>query len=263
MTQTASTDLQQRYQLAIELGRQAGELALDLFTRREQLQVEKKGRQDFVSEADRAVETLIRQQIANSFPDDGMLGEEFGITEGKQGLWVIDPIDGTTNFLRGLEHWSVSIAYWADHQIQIGVVSSPCSESLYHAQKGQGAFCNQTKLHVLDDMLHEDILIGAGSFHKHLDELMPFLRQCKSNLRCFGSAALAIAQTAQGALDAYYQKRLRSWDALAGLLIAREAGRKTIGFDSTDSLQQKELVLVCAEKLLPPFQDWIQGQNIL
>ena len=261
MTQTSSQELEQRYQFAIELGEQAGKLALDLFRQRDQLQIEKKGRQDFVSNADRCVETWIREQIAKSFPDDAVLGEEFGMTPGKQGIWIIDPIDGTTNFLRGIEHWSVSIAYWSDHQIQIGIVCSPYSDRLYHAQAGSGAWCHETKLPLIDEMIYEDLVIGTGGYYKHLQHFSPFLEQSKSTLRCFGSAALAIAQTAEGLLDAYYQKKLKSWDALAGLLIAKEAGRKTIGFDTEESLQQKELVLVCAEKFLPLFQQWIQEET--
>src|SRR5690242_13165782 len=143
--------------------RQAGELAAGYFSRRADLVRETKGPQDFVSIADRAVEEMIRTRLAAAFPTDGFLGGESGGTPGEH-CWVVDPIDGTNNFLRGLPLWGVSIAYTIAGEPVIGLIYLPCVGKLYSALRGRGATCNDAPIHAggIDDLAQATILVGLS-----------------------------------------------------------------------------------------------------
>ena len=143
-------DLDLRLLTARAVAREAGKLAYDYFTRRAQLEVEHKGMQDLVSVADRAVEELIRARLHGAFPDDDLLGEEGGGAEPSSGggLWVIDPIDGTANFLRGMPYWSVALAYVRDERVEIGVTYDPVHDELFSARRGRGAQRNHEPMQV-------------------------------------------------------------------------------------------------------------------
>ena len=138
-----NSGMSERYEAARRIARTAGELALDYFRNRDRLAVEVKGVSDYVSHADRDVENTIRRELANAFPGDTFLGEETAAAF--QGAidhcWVVDPIDGTHNFLRGTPYWNVSIGFVANGVTEIGVVYDPPSDALYHARRGAGAFC--------------------------------------------------------------------------------------------------------------------------
>src|ERR1700730_10666092 len=136
-----------RLAVATPLIREAGDLAAGFFARRETLTRETKGPQDFVSVADREVEALIRTRLAEAFPNDGFLGEESGGAAGEC-CWVVDPIDGTNNFLRGLPLWGVSVAYAIASEPVIGLIYLPCVDRLYSAVRGQGAWCNGIPIRV-------------------------------------------------------------------------------------------------------------------
>jgi len=222
--------IEARLTVATSLIREAGELAAGYFARRASLTRETKGPQDFVSVADREVERLIRTCLAAAFPEDGFLGEESGGGAGER-CWVVDPIDGTNNFLRGLPLWGVSIAYAIGGEPVIGLISLPCVGRLYSAVRGGGAWCDGVPIHVsrADDLAQAAIAVGI-SRRMSPDLSLPMIETALRNgsaLRCMGSCVVGLAMVAEGTADGYYEAHIQAWDCLAGILIVREAGGRT------------------------------------
>ncbi|MER7197164.1 inositol monophosphatase [Streptomyces sp. CB01635] len=190
---------------------------------------------DVVTEMDIASEKLITGFLAERRPDDGVLGEEGASTEGSSGItWVIDPIDGTVNYLYGRPEWSVSIAALQGDETLVGVVAAPLRGETYRAVLGQGAYVNDRPAHARVAPPFEQALVGTGfgylaARRAHqadvVRELVPHVR----DIRRGGSAAIDLCDVAVGRLDAYYERGLNPWDLAAGDLIAREAGALTGG----------------------------------
>lgn len=218
------TRLQEAKAAAIE----AGKLALDRFGSLDTLTVEKKGLQDYVSAADREVEQLLKQRLLGRFPEDAFLGEEFGGAEERDGVWVVDPIDGTGNFVRGIPLFGISIAYWLRGRAEIGVVLDPCHDALYAARRGGGATKNDRPIRVRDVEDMSDAVVTLGfSTKRKADDLVDAMRNFLSRgaeFRRFGAAVLGLAWVAEGKVDAFWHTSLNSWDALAGALLVEEAG---------------------------------------
>jgi myo-inositol-1(or 4)-monophosphatase len=191
------------------------------------LKVEQKGPQDPVSEADRAAETLIREWLGRAFPGDGFLGEEGGGTTAER-LWVIDPIDGTANFVRGMPSFCVSLAYVEDGASMIGIIYAPVTDELFAARRGSGATCNGAPIRASGCTVPSEAIIGLSYTHKQpragflavLDRMLA----AGSEFRRIGSTTLGLAYVAAGRLDAFWAPRTQSWDVLAGLLLVQEAG---------------------------------------
>jgi myo-inositol-1(or 4)-monophosphatase len=222
--------IEARFTVATNVIREAGELAAGYFAGRTALTRETKGPQDFVSIADREVESLIRTRLAEAFPTDGFLGEESGGGAGER-CWVVDPIDGTNNFLRGLPLWGVSIAYAIAGEPVIGLIYLPCVGRLYSAVRGRGATCNDVPIHasLVGDLEQATILVGLSrriSPELSLPMIETVLRS-GSAMRCMGTCVVALAMVAEGTAEAYYEAHVQPWDCLAGLLIVREAGGRT------------------------------------
>jgi len=210
----------------------AGRTLVHDFGEVEQLQVSRKGPADFVSTADRAAERVLREELGRARPDFAFLMEESGAiagtAEGRR--WIVDPLDGTTNFLHGIPHFAVSIGLEQDGEIVAGVVYNPVTDELYWAEKGQGAFLNDRRLRVSGRRRLEDALIATGMpflghgdapvFQAELQALMPRI----AGIRRFGSAALDLAFVAAGRYDAFWERGLSPWDVAAGIVIVREAG---------------------------------------
>lgn len=247
--------------LAKSIAVEAGELAAR--RRREGVQVAdtKSTVVDVVTEADREVERLIRGRLADARPDDGILGEEGGGQAGSSGLtWVVDPIDGTTNYLYGIPHYAVSIAVvegepdpqtWAD---AVGVVHNPANGELYSAAVGQGAFLGETQLHINPAPPFAQALIGTGFAYASemrgvqgeiVTRLLPTVR----DIRRQGTASLDLSYVAAGRLDAYYERTLSPWDHAAGALIAREAGAVVKGLG--DRRPGRDFILAAHPDLAP------------
>ncbi|MDT0201379.1 inositol monophosphatase family protein [Nocardioides sp. AE5] len=188
---------------------------------------------DVVTEVDRASEALIRDLVLGARPDDGFLGEEDGGVAGISGVrWIVDPIDGTVNFLYGLPAYAVSIAAEVDGQVVAGVVRNVASGIEYHAALGQGAWRDDVRLRVrpAPELAQSLVLTGfnyAADVRRiqaaGLAELLPRVR----DIRRFGSCALDLCTLAEGGADAYYEEGIATWDHAAGALIAREAGART------------------------------------
>jgi len=223
-----------RYEAAQDVARRAGALALAHFRNRDRLVVELKGPQDFVSRADREVEASIRDALTAAFPDDRFLGEETAADfEGAiDRCWVVDPIDGTHNFLRGVPYWNVAIAYVVAGRAQIGVVFDPAADELHHAQRGGGAWCDaaagRTRMRCADTAALRGAFFALGHHDRAPDrrylEIRARMMERGVAMRNFGSAALQLAHVARGRLDAFVELQLSIWDAIGGLLLVEEAG---------------------------------------
>lgn len=222
-------DISARLAAATRIAKQAGEKALGYFLARDQLEISHKSAQDRVSEADRNVETLIRDAILAEFPEDALLGEEHGGTGGRTPfLWVIDPIDGTTPFLAGLADWCVSIAVAVDGEPIIGVIEAPRHRETWVAARGRGATVNGVPLKVNPDAdLTTGMFAIGGSLRSGAVEtgtLVTRLMQSKCIVFHNGSGALMTAYVAGGRVVGYYDAHIKPWDCFAGLVLVAEAG---------------------------------------
>jgi len=215
--------------------RKAARRLLRDFGEVEQLQVSRKGPADFVSSADTKAEETLVFELQAVRPDYSFLLEEGGEIKGKDlsNRWIIDPLDGTTNFLHGIPHFAISIALERDNEIFAGVVYEPTRDEMFYAEKGQGAFVNDRRLRVSGrNMMAEAVLAtgipfrGRGSpeemalFNRELMTIMPEV----AGVRRLGAASLDLAYVAAGRYEAFWERGLAAWDMAAGLIIAREAG---------------------------------------
>ncbi len=216
----------------IKAARKAGRSLTKDFREVENLQVSMKGAGDFVSKADVAAEEIIREELRTARPTYGWLAEEGGEADGEDPTrrWIVDPLDGTTNFLHGLPHWAVSIALEHKGQVVAGVVYDPSKDEMFFAEKGQGAFMNDTRLRVSGRRSMIECLFSTGlpfggrsDLPETLQELARIMPVC-AGVRRFGAAALDLAYVAAGRYDGYWERRLNAWDIAAGSLIVREAG---------------------------------------
>ncbi|MGR8927751.1 inositol monophosphatase family protein (plasmid) [Rhizobium leguminosarum] len=212
--------------VALEVGRETARFRRDsdLGT----LTVENKGLQDFVTIADRRAEQAIHDGLLSRFPDDSFMGEESGGRSGKGGTWVVDPIDGTTNYIRGFRHWGVSIAFVVGGKVEVGVVYDAAGDKVFHAVRGGGAFKDGIPVHAAAtaDPANALVILGHSrktSFDDHL-ALSRRLHERGMDYRRMGAAAIDLVRVAEGAADLYYERHLNAWDMLAGALIAEEAG---------------------------------------
>ncbi|MCK6551412.1 inositol monophosphatase [Myxococcota bacterium] len=248
-------ELDARFEAACTIAREAGALARRYFEDLASLTVESKGIQDLVSSADRDVETAIERALAERFPDDAHIGEEHGGVGGRA-VWVIDPIDGTTNFLRGVPLYAVSIGFVANGVIELGVIYDPSRDDLYAAQRGKGATLNGAPIHVRGTDALSRAVVSLG--FSHASPLSSFVTRMerlvehRAEFRRLGSAAMGLALVASGRYDAFWQLRLHSWDVMAGLLLVTEAGGCVNDFLANDGLHQGNVVLASTPALYAP-----------
>ena len=237
--------------IMINAARKAGRSLVKDFREVENLQVSSKAAGDFVSRADIAAEAIIREMLMEARPNYGWCGEESEAVEGKDPTrrWIVDPLDGTTNFLHGLPHWAISIALEFKGEIVAGVVFDPAKDELFVAEKGAGAFMNDRRLRVSNrDRMIECIFATGVPFaaKKTLPAMVHDLAQLMpacAGVRRWGAAALDLAYVAAGRYDGYWERELNAWDIAAGMLLVREAG----GFvgpirEGTDILERGEII---------------------
>ncbi|WP_299756745.1 inositol monophosphatase family protein [uncultured Boseongicola sp.] len=218
-----------RAAVLIEICHEAGRLAAQYFKDQDQLVIDRKGHQDFVSQADRNVELLTRDLLAKSFPDDAIVGEEHAPKPGTSGFtWVIDPIDGTTNFVNGIPAWTVVVAGVRDGATQLGVIHDPCNAETFVATKGHGATLNGVALSLDDDRSLSEGTVGIGYSNRVDDQgILRLVAAVVSEGSMFyrnASGALSLAYVAAGRLLGYTEEHMNAWDCLAGQLIVAEAG---------------------------------------
>ena len=232
--------------IMIKAARLAGRSLVKDFREVENLQVSSKSAGDFVSRADLTAEKIIRKELTNARPNYGWLGEESGgfIGEDPTRRWVVDPLDGTTNFLHGLPHWAVSIALEHRGKIVCGVVYDPAKDEMFVAEKGIGARLNDVRIRVSDrrNMIESIYATGlpfAGKPDLPLTvrELSGILPAC-AGVRRWGAAALDLAYVAAGRYEGFWERDLQLWDIAAGLIIAREAGAIIEAIDPTTSVEE-------------------------
>ncbi len=217
--------------IAVRAARSAGNLLLRYFERTDSLQVTTKARNDFVSEVDRLAEQEIIRVIQKAHPDHAILAEESGEQGRSDFQWVIDPLDGTTNYLHGFPQFSVSIACLHRGRLEHGLVYDPLREEMFTASRGAGAQLNDRRLRVSARKALDGALIGTGfpfRDHRHLDSYLAmfraFITSDTAGIRRPGSAALDFAYVAAGRLDGFWELGLAPWDFAAGALLVREAG---------------------------------------
>ncbi len=213
----------------------------------ENLQVSLKGPRNFVTAADRRAEEIVREELAKARPDYGFLGEEGGAREGadKSHRWIVDPLDGTTNFLHAIPHFAVSIALERNGAIVAGIVYNPANDELFIAERGKGAFLNDKRIRVASRQRLADAVVACGLPHYGRGDLalarweIAAAQQHFAGLRRLGAAALDLAWIAAGRFDAYWERDLSPWDMAAGLLLVREAGGFVSDLDGKDAILTK------------------------
>jgi myo-inositol-1(or 4)-monophosphatase len=214
----------------------------------ENLQVSLKGPGDFVSNADRRAEDILRTELTKARPGYGLLMEESGEIPGtdEQHRWIVDPLDGTTNFLHGIPMFAISVALERQGQLVAGVIYNPVSDELYVAERGGGAFVNDRRLRVANRRkLHECVMgtgipfIGRGDHRTYLRQQQVVMNETAGIRRC-GSAALDLAWVAAGRFDGFWETGLHPWDMAAGIVLIREAGGFVTDFSGGDKMFQTQ-----------------------
>jgi myo-inositol-1(or 4)-monophosphatase len=252
-----SSSIDERFNFATDLIKEAGNLTLDYFRRLETLQVQSKGPQDMATEADLNTELLIRDRLNERFPEDAFLGEETGRTEfaSGQGIWVVDPIDGTQPFISGLTGWCVSIAFVLDGNLEIGLVCSPARGELFAGQRGAGATLNGKTIQISTATQLTDGIVGVGySPRVKPEEFLSLFSRLLGRGAMFyrdGSGALTLCYVACGRLIGYVEPHINSWDCLGALAIIQAAGGTINDFLANDGLWKGNRLIAGPAALYP------------
>jgi myo-inositol-1(or 4)-monophosphatase len=233
----------------------------------ENLQVSRKGPGDFVTASDRKVERTLREELEKARPGYGFLMEETGAIEGadRTHRWIIDPIDGTTNFMHGIPMFALSIALERDGELVAGVTYNPAVDELFVAEKGKGAFLNDRRLRVAarSDLADAVVCcgiphIGRGDYGVFLSELAA-VQPAVAGIRRTGSAALDLAWVAAGRFDGFWERGLSPWDMAAGIVLVREAGGLATDLDNRYAMLTTGDILVANDRLHPVLHKLVKG----
>ncbi len=226
-----------RLAIAVDAAKAAGEYLLEALN--EKRDIDMKGVVDIVTDADREAERIIHDIISKAFPEDEFLSEEGTETSGKTGLmWVVDPLDGTTNYAHRFPVFCVSVALVKDGESQVGVIYNPNLDELFISHKGEGAYLNGEKIKISNNDKLLECLLATGfpydireSNNDNLDNFVLFYKKGAQAVRRAGSAALDLAYTACGRFDGFWEMKLHAWDIAAGILLVEEAGGKVTDFE--------------------------------
>jgi myo-inositol-1(or 4)-monophosphatase len=230
----------------------------------EHLQVSRKGPGDFVSTADKKAEDTLYKELKKARPSYGFLMEESGEIKGEsEYTWIIDPLDGTTNFLHGIPHFAISIGLQKENELIAGVIYDPIKNELFYAEKGGGAFLNERRLRVSARSQLADALLATGIPHvlhaenvrdKYLNTLKKMMPQV-AGIRRQGAASLDLAYVAAGRYEGYWEASLSSWDLAAGIVIIREAGGHACDLQGGEDFFGLGSILASNQALYKPLQD--------
>lgn len=257
--------LEDRYRLGVDVIREAGELALGYFNAREKLNVQAKGPQDLASEADLNTELLIRERITKAFPEDAFLGEETPPTEYSegQGIWVVDPIDGTQPFVCGMSCWCVSIAFIKNGKLEFGMVNAPARDELFAGGRSFPSTLNGKPIKGMASGTIKDGLTGTGyslksgpamflpAFQRFLEAGGMFYRD--------GSGALSLCYVAAGRLVAFFEPVIKSWDCLGGMGVVEGVGLQNSDFLANDGLHKGNRLVSGNAQVCAEIEDLIAG----
>lgn len=259
------TDMEifQRRDVALPIVLAAADTALRFFRDIDSLKIEQKGFQDLVSDADRGVEQDIRNALQEALPQDGIIGEEHGIKESQSGYtWVIDPIDGTANFVRGTPGWCVVLACVKDDQTVLGIIKDPVADETWIAVRGSGVTLNERAIRVSTSSGLDNGSTGVGISHRVPMELtLKALGAIVADGGIFyrnASGALMLAYVASGRLIGYCETHMNSWDCIAGLLMIEEAGGQVEAFDMSTMLAEGNRVIAAC----PGVYDQLYGHCV-
>jgi myo-inositol-1(or 4)-monophosphatase len=237
--------------IMVNAAQKAGRALTRDFGEIENLQVLKKGPADFVTKADTKAEKILVEELQKSRPAYGFVLEEGGVLEGSDisNKWIIDPLDGTTNFLHGIAHFAVSVALERDKRIEAGVIYNPITDDLYYAERGKGAFLRDSRLRVSGRSQIQESLFATGipflgrDGHETFISELQAVMGASAGVRRFGAASLDLAFVAAGRYDGFWERGLSSWDMAAGVLLVREAGGIVSDFAGRDRmLESGEIV---------------------
>ncbi|MEM9724923.1 MAG: inositol monophosphatase family protein [Pseudomonadota bacterium] len=251
----------------IAAARKASRGLLRDFGEVENLQVSIKGAGDFVTAADLRAEQILRDELTRARPAYGWLGEETEAETGKDPTrrWVVDPLDGTTNFLHGLPHFAISVALEHKGEVVAGVIFDPVKDELFTAEKGQGAFMNDRRLRVSARRDLGEALFATGvpfgdkeTLPETLRELARLMPAC-AGVRRFGSAALDLAYVAAGRYDGFWEREISAWDLAAGVVIAREAGALVEDMAGGGAMLTRGDIIAANPEIFAPFKAMLAG----
>ncbi|MDM4769748.1 inositol monophosphatase family protein [Solimonas sp. SE-A11] len=215
--------------IAVSAARAGGNFIMRNFERSDQLVIERKSRNDFVTQVDRGAEQEIIAIIRKAYPQHAILAEESGAHGDSDVTWIIDPLDGTTNFLHRIPHFAVSIGIQVKGRLEHGVIYAPCTQDLYVASRGSGALLNNRRIRVSNCKDLDQALIGTGVplREEYMERYLPTLQRIAAQtagVRRAGSAALDLAYVAAGRFEAFWEFNLKPWDMAAGIVLVQEAG---------------------------------------
>ena len=237
----------------------------------ENLQVSTKAPGDFVTSADKRTEKILIQELQKAHPDYGIITEESGVINklNVKNRWIIDPIDGTMNFLNGIPQFAISIGYEEENEIKCGVIFNPILNEMFCAEKGNGAYLNNSRIRVSNKKKLKDALLVTGGPRQSskikeeiFSEFIKVSNSILSPIRKFGSAALDIAYVASGRFDGYWQRELNYWDIAAGMIILKEAGGFIDFFEPDNQAPLKKNILASNANIHKELSDLIIKKNI-
>lgn len=255
-----SLPMQPMLNIAIRAARAAGDVITRNMDRLDTLQIERKQRNDYVSEVDREAESKIVGVIRKAYPGHAILGEESGLTgqTNNDTQWIVDPLDGTTNYLHGMPYFCVSIALKVKNRLEQAVVYNPISQELFSATRGQGAWLNSKRIRVSSINKLENALLGSEFSNRDNQNAKAYLSTFNAltiscgGIRRPGAAALDLANVGAGRLDGFWAPHLKPWDVAAGALIVREAGGMICDFSGSDNWLDGGEIIAASPKLVTP-----------
>jgi len=250
--------------IAINAAHIAGDLMRQEFPKVASIPVTQKARHDYVTEIDKSSEAQIVREIKRYHPDHAILGEEGGSQGESDHVWIIDPLDGTSNYLHGIPHFGISIALQVKGRTEHAVVYDPMRDEMFSASRGNGAHLNNTRIRVsARNTLDSAILATAFPFRQrgmmsvYTGIFSDVFRKIE-DIRRNGAAALDLAWVAAGRMDAYFEIGLKPWDVAAGALLVREAGGVVTDFDGNDAVEEARSILAAPYKLMTPLRKIIE-----
>ncbi|OGO94337.1 MAG: inositol monophosphatase [Coxiella sp. RIFCSPHIGHO2_12_FULL_42_15] len=247
--------------IAIQAARSAGKIIVRFLDHLETSDVNEKSRHDFVTKADQMAEKEIIEQIRRRYPSHSIIAEESEPVHGDRFCWIIDPLDGTTNFIHGLPQFAVSIALRIDEKLTVGVVYDPIKDELFTAERGKGAQLNNRRIRVSNCLKMENALLGTGFPCRNTEKLPYYLKTFatlfpnSAGVRRMGAASLDLAYLAAGRLDAFWEMDLSIWDIAAGALLVVEAGGMVSDFQGEEKYLENGHIVAASPKLHKPLLD--------